>query len=99
MAPKGYTSILTEIIYRVEDRISKMNPVEVGEATLDNLYKIGVIPDGINAEVKSLHSFRYAYVLYDINFKKNLNAIFRYLNEVGISSVGRFESMPTWIKI
>lgn len=89
VAPKGKSFVLAEITYRDGDEISKMKNKEIVEKTVDNLDRLGII----NKEdiiLTTIHRFKYAYVIYDLSYKKNLKVISEYFSEIGIDLVGRF---------
>jgi len=91
VAPSGKSSILAEITYREGDQISKMKDEEIAEITIENLHKLEVL-NKKDVILVTIHKFKYAYVIYNLNYKNNLEAIFKYLNKIGIDSIGRFGS-------
>ena len=91
VTPDGKSSILAEITYREGDEISKMSEDEIIEKTVEDLDKLGII-NKEDVILTLLHKFKYAYVIYDLNYKENLVKIFEYLKTVGIDSIGRFGS-------
>ena len=90
VAPNGYSSVLAEITYREGDSISRMDDEEIAQRTLSDLVNLEVIPE--DSEVLLTYRFKYAYVLYDVDFRRKLDEIFNYLNDTGVYSVGRFGS-------
>jgi len=91
VVPEGASSILAEITYRNGDEISKMSNNEIIEKTVSDLDKLGIINKN-DVILTTIHNFKYAYVIYDLNYKKTLEIIFDYLREIGIDSIGRFGS-------
>jgi len=73
---------LAEITYREGDEISKMSENEIIEKTIEE--------DDVILTL--LYRFKYAYIIYDLNYKENLVKIFKYLKAIGIDSIGRFGS-------
>jgi len=90
VAPNGSSSVLAEITYREGDAISRMNDEEIAQRTLSDLVDLGVIPE--DSEVLLTYKFKYAYVVYDVDFRRKLDEVFNYLNDTGVYSVGRFGS-------
>ncbi len=89
VAPTNNFSILAEITYREGDRISNMSEKEIVERTLEDLNKIKII-NKKDVVLTTFHRFKYAYVIYDLEYFKNTETIFNYLCSLGIESVGRF---------
>jgi len=89
VAPKGKSSVLAEITYREGDDISRMKNKEVIEKTIEDLDRLGII-NKKDVILTTTYKFKYAYVIYDLNYKRNLKVILEYFNEVGIDLVGRF---------
>lgn len=92
VAPEGKSSVLAEITYREGDEISKMSDKEIIERTVEDLHKNGII-DKKDVILTTIYRFKYAYVIYDLDYKRNLDIIFGYLDKNGIKSIGRF---GTW---
>ena len=91
VAPKGKSAVLAEITYREGDEISRMSEKEIIEKTIEDLDKLRIISKD-DVMLTYLHKFKYAYVIYDLNYKENLVKIFKYLRTIGIDSIGRFGS-------
>ena len=92
VAPKGTSSVLAEITYREGDEIGKMKDREIVEKTLDDLDRLGVI-NKENVILTTVHRFKYAYVIYYLNYERDIEVVRDYFNEIGIDLVGRF---ATW---
>jgi len=89
VAPEGKSSALAEITYREGDEISKMKDRDIVEKTVDDLDRLGII-NKEDVALATIYRFKYAYVIYDLNYKENLKTIFDYFNKIGIDLVGRF---------
>lgn len=83
--PMGRSSILVEVTYR-----GSVDIEETRERVLDDLVKTGLIDEGDEVETCNAVSFKYAYVIYDLDHRKNVNIIHRYLEDNRITSIGRF---------
>ncbi len=66
-----------------------MGKEAVGERVVEDLQRLGLIrrEDLIRSEVGE---FRYAYVIYDLDHRKNVNIVLEYLRNSGIDCCGRF---------
>ena len=89
VAPEGKSSVLAEITYREGDRISKMKDEEIIEKTIEDLDRLGII-NKEDVLLTTIHRFKYAYVICDLIYKKNLKIVLEYFNELGIDLIGRF---------
>ena len=84
----GYTNIMVETTYRnglKEDLPHK----ELEKIILKDLSKLDLI-DVKNVESVVTRSFKYAYVIYDNDHRKNTDIVLDYLKSVGITPLGRF---------
>ena len=63
--------------------------VELEEIILKDLSKLKLI-DTKKVEFITTKSFKYAYVIYDNNHRKNTDIVLNYLRSVGITPLGRF---------
>ncbi|ASA78492.1 NAD(P)/FAD-dependent oxidoreductase [Thermococcus sp. 5-4] len=91
VAPESKSSILAEITYREGDKVSKMNDTEIAERTIEELNRLGIIKRD-DVVLTTVYRFKYAYVIYDIEYKKQLKIVHNYLTKLGITSTGRFGS-------
>ncbi len=83
--PEGRSSILVEVTYR--DRV---DVEETKERVLEDLVKAGLIDAHEEVDTCTAADFRYAYVIYDLDHRKNVNIIHRYLEGNRITPMGRF---------
>ncbi|WP_048150683.1 protoporphyrinogen/coproporphyrinogen oxidase [Palaeococcus ferrophilus] len=90
-APQGKSSVLAEITYKDGDGVSRASDKEIAERTVEDLDRLGII-DKDEVILTTVYRFKYAYVIYDLNYKENLKTIFSYLKTIGIDSIGRFGS-------
>lgn len=85
---EGYTNIMVETTYR-NGLKEDLPHNELEKIILKDLAKL----DLINIkEVESVitRSFKYAYVIYDNDHRKNTDIVLNYLKSVGITPLGRF---------
>ncbi|MDO5844346.1 MAG: FAD-dependent oxidoreductase [Methanocorpusculum sp.] len=88
VAPKGCSAVLAEITYNEGDEISKMTDEELISHTIDGLKRMGIL----NGEVvhAAVDRFKYAYVVYDVEYLKNIKIIRDWVENYGVDLVGRF---------
>ncbi|HJK00915.1 MAG TPA: FAD-dependent oxidoreductase [Methanocorpusculum sp.] len=91
VAPEGFSTILAEITYNEGDKVSKMTDEELINHTIDGIIRMGILPDKENVIHTAVDHFKFAYVVYDQDYLKNIRIVRKYLEEtVGIDLVGRF---------
>ncbi len=83
--PGGRSSILVEVTYR-----NRVDVEETKERVLTDLVKTGIINEDEEVETCTAASFKYAYVIYDLDHRKNVNIVHRYLEDNHITPIGRF---------
>jgi UDP-galactopyranose mutase len=84
--PAGRSSILVEVTYR--DRV--IDPDETKKQVMLDLVKAKLIKEDDEIEVCEAKSFKYAYVIYDLDHRKNVKVIHDYLVANNIVPIGRF---------
>lgn len=87
--PEGNTStVLAEITYKPKSRLAGLKKEEVQKMVVDDLDKLDLIKkrDIIGADFRN---FEYAYVIYDLNHRKNAGRVLEYLSGIGIRCCGR----------
>ncbi len=84
----GYTNIMVETTYR-EGLKEDLLHDELEKIILKDLLKLELI-DVNKVESITTRSFKYAYVIYDNDHRKNTDIILNYLKSVGITPLGRF---------
>ncbi|HJJ39534.1 MAG TPA: FAD-dependent oxidoreductase, partial [Methanocorpusculum sp.] len=87
-APEGCSSILAEITYNEGDDISKMSDEEIIRHTVSGLKEMGLVAD--NVVHTAVDRFTYAYVVYDVDYLKNIKTAREWIEAQGIDLVGRF---------
>lgn len=84
--PKGKSSIVVEVTYTG----ARPNAEETKEKVRQGLVHAEILRDEDKLEVFGALDFKYAYVVYDLHHKRNVNLIQAYLKSLGVSSMGRF---------
>ena len=88
VAPEGCSSILAEITYNEGDDISRMSDTEIIKHTVSGLTDMGLVTD--NVVHTAIDRFKYAYVVYDTEYLKNIKTVRDWIEAQGIDLVGRF---------
>jgi UDP-galactopyranose mutase len=84
--PRGRNSIVVEVTYRGE----RPDPNEIKQRVREGLIKAEILREGDKLEVFDALDFKYAYVVYDIQHRGNVNLIQSYLKSIRVSSMGRY---------
>jgi protoporphyrinogen oxidase len=90
VAPKGCSSVLAEITYNDGDKTSKKTDKEIIKEVTDGLINIGIIKSESSVVYSEVTRFEYAYVVYDLDYLKNVKIMREYIESLGIDLVGRF---------
>ncbi len=90
VAPSGHSSILVEITYREGDEASTMQDVDIINHVVRSLEKMKIIKKGDDVVYSAVMRQKYAYVIYDLEYQKNIATVKDYCTAMGISLVGRF---------
>jgi len=84
--PEGRSSILVEVTHRE----ASVDPGRIRDRVIEDLTKTGIITERDEIEVCDTATFKYAYVIYDLDHRKNVGIIHDYLESVNIVPIGRF---------
>ncbi|MDR0980513.1 MAG: FAD-dependent oxidoreductase [Methanocalculaceae archaeon] len=91
VAPEGCAAVLAEITYNEGDDVSKMTDEELAAHTVDGLVRMGILPRAADLVHTAVDHFKFAYVVYDLDYLKNIKIVREYLEgTAGIDLVGRF---------
>ncbi len=82
----GATTLLAEVTFRPGE---PQDGAKIGRAVVDGLESQGLVrrEDVLGVETRTFH---YAYVIYDLDHRKNTDAVLGWLREQGIRCCGRF---------
>jgi protoporphyrinogen oxidase len=89
VVPEGKSSVLAEITYTNGDLTSRLSDGEIITRTINELHKKQIINKDTVCFARAKRT-RFAYVIYDLHYEKNMALIKRFLNRRGIYLVGRF---------
>lgn len=88
LSPKGCSSIIAEMTVSPKNTFKPEDSVVI-EKTIWWLEKEGFISKQDICE-RDIKHIKYAYPIYDINYKYNIQTIYKYFNDIGIHLLGRF---------
>ncbi len=89
LAPRGTSSIYTEVSYSKDRPLDKKR---ITKKIVKDLIKAGIITSRDKILAKLVLDIRYAYPLYDHNYKESVATSQRFLRKNNIYSTGRFGS-------
>lgn len=90
VAPSGHSSILVEITYREGDEASAMLDRDIIDHVVNALSNMKIIKTKDDVVYSAVMRQKYAYVIYDLEYQKNIAIVKEYCAKTGISLVGRF---------
>ncbi len=87
---EGTATYMAEITYRKNDLNDKASDEELVLKVIEGLETIGFIDSEEDVNFTELKRFEYAYVIYDLNHRQNMDLIRQYFDSQGIYLNGRF---------
>lgn len=83
------STIMAEITFRPDSYISTLSKETIIETVIEELDKLSLVTraDIVRTDIRT---FEYAYVIYDLNHRKNADKALEYLGKLEIKSAGRF---------
>jgi protoporphyrinogen oxidase len=87
--PVGHSSLLAETTFSPDGEKAKLSENEIIERTAEELHEIGVI-DKKQIVFKKLVTCKYAYVVYDLDYLKNIKIVEEFAKSEGVTLLGRF---------
>lgn len=88
----GTATYMAEITYRKNDLNDKASDAELTEKVIEGLQTIGFIDSKDDVNFTDLKRFEYAYVIYDLKHRQNMDLIKAYFKKQGVYLNGRFGS-------
>jgi protoporphyrinogen oxidase len=89
VAPDGCSAILAEITYQPHDEVAGMNDAELTGEVVEMLQEMHLVTKD-QVVYSSVERQPFAYVVYDLEYLKNIALVKNYFNGFGIPLVGRF---------
>ncbi len=87
--PDRHSSVLAEITFNPDGEKAKLKENEVVERTVEDLDRIGVIKRD-EVDFTKLIKCKYAYVVYDLEYQKNIKIIEDFAKKDDLVLLGRF---------
>ena len=87
--PEGKSSVVAEITFNEGDNISRMTDEEIVKKVIDDLDRKKIIDKNLVCYQKIIR-LKYAYVVYDLEYEKNIIKIHKFFEGLGIDLRGRF---------
>jgi protoporphyrinogen oxidase len=87
--PKGKSSLMAEVTTRPGQELYQMPDDILIQKVVDDLHQIGMINQQ-NVTVTDIKNLEYGYVVYDLDYQKNIKVVRDYFAEIGIELHGRF---------
>jgi protoporphyrinogen oxidase len=90
VAPPGHSSILVEITYHEGDKVSTMPDQEIINHVIIALKNMKIINNPDEVIYTAMERQKYAYVIYDLDYLRNIAIVKDFCAKRGIMLVGRF---------
>ena len=87
--PGGGSSVLLEITFRPHSYLETLPPEQIKQRVVEDLQRLNFIHK-TDVQAVELKTFQYAYVIYDLEHRRNTDTILNYLARIGIRCAGRF---------
>ncbi len=87
---------MVEVTYRKGDYTDSLSENELRSRISDGIIKIGFAKCEKDIDFIDISRHQYAYVIYDLNHKKNMTAIREFYAKEGIDLNGRFGNFEYW---
>ena len=87
---------MVEITYRKSDRVDIMDENIFRERIMQGVVEIGFARKKEDVEIVDLSKYEYAYVIYDLNHKWNMEQLRGYFAQEGLILNGRFGNFEYW---
>jgi protoporphyrinogen oxidase len=89
---KDKTIFQAEITFRKNDNIDKLTIKDLKKKIKDGLMKIKFAKKNKDITDIKVKKFKYAYVIYDLNHRKNVDNILKFFKHKGVDFLGRWGS-------
>lgn len=82
--------LMVEITYRKNDPVDKMSAADLREKIIVGLKKVNLIGKTARIHFMETKKVEYAYIIYDLNHKRNVDLVRKYFYDQGVHLCGRF---------
>ncbi len=87
--PKGKHALTAEITAKQTDKIWLSSDEKISESVVESLQKMGLVNEKDILFTRVART-KYAYIIYDFNYRNSMEIIRKFLNDSGIIPLGRF---------
>ena len=87
---------MIEVTFRQMDWIDQLSEMELKQKIAEGLKVVGFIESPEEVEFINITKHQYAYVIYDLNHKKNMEVVRDYYSSRGVYLNGRFGNFEYW---
>ena len=87
---------MVEVTFRQDDWIDRLSEEALRQKITAGLEAVKFIDSPDEAEFINITKHQYAYVIYDLNHRKNMEAVRAYYNSQGVYLCGRFGNFEYW---
>lgn len=87
--PQDGTTLMAEVTFRPDSYLASLPQSAIEQRVIDDLTRLGFI-EAQDVLATAVRIEKYAYVIYDIDHRRNVDTVLSYLGSLGISCVGRF---------
>ena len=90
VAPPGHASILAEITFREEDPVASWTDRRLVDHVVEWLCRMGIMKSAEGVVYSRVDREPFAYIIYDLDYLRNIRIIRDHLEGLGIGLLGRF---------
>lgn len=85
----GASTLMAEVTFRPDSYLGNLSTAAIEQRIVDDLVKLNLIDreDVVSIQTRTT---KYAYVIYDLDHRKNTDTVLDYLKSIGILCAGRF---------
>jgi len=88
-ANSGVFNVMLEVTFRPESHLARLSKEEILEKCIEGMEKLKIATRG-ELIASEIQTFEHAYVIYDLNHRKNVDTILQFVGSKGITCHGRF---------
>ena len=86
----GGSTLMAEITFRPGTMLSHLSGAELQDRVVADLIKTGMLESQADVLAVEVRTFKYAYVIYDLDHRRNTDKLLNHLRDRGIHCLGRF---------
>lgn len=89
VAPSGKSAVTAEITFNQGDEVDKMSDEEIADQVIGDLDRNQILNRN-DVCFTMVRRSKYAYIVYDLDYQRNISTVKEFINEKGIKLCGRF---------